>query len=154
MPDTAPWTCANCSLDAISHEHVYCPSCYHGRYANWSIQFSTHILEHIADGASEPFAIQQLLVQRPCYARNVGNITLELVARYCRLLTKDTTQFARGLLKARAAQTSLEVLEHGDTKDKIQVLRGIQVLGDVVEHKGEVQTIVKHVYEDVPERKA
>lgn len=151
MSNPRVWTCAYCQSEQ-THE-VVCQDCHAGRFANWSIQFSTHILEEIADGASEPFDIQQRLVTRPCYARNVHNITLELVARYCRLLTKDTTAFARDLLKARASRMALEVSEPGgERKDIIQVLKGIQVLGDVVEHKGEVQTIVKHVYEDVPKR--
>jgi hypothetical protein len=62
-----------------------------------------------------------------------------------RLLTKDTTALARQIAKARSSRTMLEVLERGDTKDKIAVLKGIQVLGEVVEHKGEL--ITKHVVE-------
>ena len=69
----------------------------------------------------------------------------EFIAQQMRLLTVDTTVLARQIAKARSSRVMLEVLETGDTKDKIQVLRGIQVLGDVVEHKGEVVT--RHVVE-------
>ncbi len=88
-------------------------------------------------------AVLQAMQARPCYA--MTSLTLSFIAQQIRLLTVDTTQMARQLGKARASRTMLEVLEHGDTKDKIQVMRGLQVLGDVVEVKGE--TVTRHVVE-------
>jgi hypothetical protein len=71
-----------------------------------------------------------------------------------RLLTKDTTTLARQIAKARASRTMLEVLETGDSKDTLAVLKGIQVLGDVVEHKGEVTTrFVVETHEGAPPRR-
>ena len=40
-----------------------------------------------------------------------------------RALTGDTTQLAKQIVRARSAQTMLEVLDKGEPKDKIQVLR-------------------------------
>jgi hypothetical protein len=99
---------------------------------------ATHIGEHLADGLSEPATVLQSMQARPVKAYR--ELTLAFIAQQMRLLTTDTTQLARQIAKARASRVMLDVLETGDTKDKLAVLKGIQVLGDVVEHKGEVTT--------------
>lgn len=109
-----------------------------------------HVLEHLADGIIEPLEVLKAMQARPCYAKTP--LQLNFIAQQIRLLTKDTTKIARDLAKARAVPMMLNVLERGDTKDQLAVLKGIQVLGDVVEHKGEVSTVVKHVYEDAAKR--
>jgi hypothetical protein len=136
MPDPAPWTCPACRL--ASQAEAYCPACYTSRYSSWAIQIAEHVLEHIADGASDPLAVLVALKMRPCYLK--ADLSLAFIAQQMRLLTKDTTTLARQIAKARASRVMLDVLETGDAKDKIAVLKGIQVLGDVVEHKGEVTT--------------
>jgi ribosomal protein L37AE/L43A len=103
------------------------------------------VLEHLADGLSEPLAVLRAMQERPCYAKLRPGLDLSFIAQQMRLVTVDTTALARAIFKARASRTALEVLETGDAKDKIQVLRGIQVLGDVVEVKGE--TVTRHVVE-------
>ena len=135
------WTCPHCRTEQ-THE-VYCPACETARYPSWAIQVAQHVTEHLADGISEPLAMLEAMQGRPCYQRT--ELSLQFIASQMRLLTKDTTSLARQIAKARSSRVMLEVLETGDTKDKIQVLRGIQVLGDVVEHKGEVVT--RHVVE-------
>lgn len=135
------WECPSCRAEQ-THE-VYCPACHQPRYASWAIQVAQHVSEHLADGLCEPLAVLEALQARPCYERHA--FSLAFVAQQMRLLTKDTTALARQIAKARSSRTMLEVLETGDTKDKIAVLKGIQVLGDVVEHKGE--TITRHVVE-------
>lgn len=111
-----------------------------------------HILEHVADGLAEPLDVLKAMTARPAYAHFTG-LDLSFVVRQMRLLTRDTTALARGIAKARAARTMLEVLETGDSKDKIAVLKGIQVLGDVVEHRGEVTTkFIVETHEGAPPR--
>jgi hypothetical protein len=141
MAAVTPWTCPHCRTEQ-THD-AYCEACSMGRYPTWAIQAASHVLEHLADGLSEPFDVLVAMQSRPCYAKT--SLELAFIAQQMRLLTKDTTALARAIAKARAARTMLEVLETGDNKDKVQVLRGIQVLGDVVEHKGEVTT--RHVVE-------
>ena len=97
-----------------------------------------HITEHLADGLSEPLEVLKAMQARACYTRT--EFTLAFIAQQMRLLTRDTTALAREIAKARASRTMLEVLETGDTKDKLAVLKGIQVLGDVVQHTGEITT--------------
>ena len=135
------WTCPHCLLEQASE--AYCSACYAARYASWAIQAAQHVLEHLADGLSEPLTVLQAMQARPCYER--VELSLAFIAQQMRLLTKDTSSLARSLAKALASRLLLEVLETGDAKDKIQVLRGIQVLGDVVEVKGE--TVTRHVVE-------
>lgn len=137
------WTCESCQSEQ-THER-WCEQCDRPRFQSWDVMVSEHVLEHIADGLSTPLEVQKAMNERASYANIHGGLTLQFIAQRIRLLTKDTTSLARDLLKARAATTALEVLRDGDTKDKVQVLRGIQVLGDVVEHKGE--TITRHVVE-------
>lgn len=132
----AAWTCPHCRSEQ-THE-AWCEACLSTRYPSWSIQFSEHIVEHLGDGLAEPLDVLRAMQARPCYAKSA--LELPLIARYMRLLTKDTTQLARQIAKARASRVMLDVLETGDTKDKLAVLKGIQVLGEVVEHKGEVTT--------------
>lgn len=143
------WTCPWCSAEQ-THE-AYCEACHRPRYATWAIQCAEHVTEHLADGLSEPLAVLQAMQARPCYQR--FEFTLAFIAQQMRLLTKDTTTLARQIAKARASRTMLEVLETGDSKDKLAVLKGIQVLGDVVEHKGEVTTrFVVETHEGAPPR--
>lgn len=107
-----------------------------------------HVVEHLADGLAEPLEVLKAMEARSCYR---GTLTLAFIAQQMRLLTKDTTTLARQIAKARASRTMLEVLETGDSKDKLAVLKGIQVLGDVVEHKGEVTTrFVVETHEGAP----
>lgn len=141
-----PWICPWCRAEQ-THE-VLCQACQSPRYATWAIQVAHHVLEHLEDGVTEPLAMLEALQARECYARH--GLQLSFIAQQMRLLTKDTTALARALAKARASRTMLEVLETGDNKDKIAVMRGIQVLGDVVEHKGAIATTVTHVYETAP----
>ena len=135
------WTCPHCCAEQ-THD-TYCEACERPRYASWAIQVAEHITEHLADGLSEPLAVLAAMKARKCYARTP--LELSFIAQQMRLLTVDTTQLARQIAKARSARVMLEVLETGDAKDKIAVMRGIQVLGDVVEHKGEM--ITKHIVE-------
>ncbi len=139
-----PWLCPHCRTEQ-THE-VLCQACYASRYASWAIQVAVHVTEHLADGLATPLEVLQAMQARECYAN--AQMTLQFIASQIRLLTVDTTRLARDLAKARASRMMLEVMTEGDTKDKIQVMRGIQVLGDVVEHKGNVATTVTHVYED------
>lgn len=133
----AEWACTNCG-EPQTHER-YCQACDNPRFASWAVMVAQHVTEHIADGCSTPLEVlKQLLTARTCYAK--AGLTLAFVAQQMRLLTKDTTTLARQIAKARASRVMLEVLETGDAKDKIAVLKGIQVLGDVIEHKGEVTT--------------
>lgn len=130
------WTCDHCRAEQV-HD-TRCLACEQPRFVAWAIQIAEHVLEHIADGASDPLAVLVALKARPCYLK--ADLSLAFIAQQMRLLTKDTTTLARQIAKARASRTMLEVLETGDSKDKLAVLKGIQVLGDVVEHKGEVTT--------------
>lgn len=131
------WTCDACRLEHAD-ESVFCPACERPRYASWAIQVAEHVTECLADGLTEPLEVLKALQARDCY--QTVPLTLAFVVRQMRHLTKDTTQLARQIAKARASRVMLDVLETGDTKDKLAVLKGIQVLGDVVEHKGEVTT--------------
>lgn len=147
MPDVKPWTCPHCQ--SVETDEWVCRNCDRPRFASFAIQAAEHVLEHLADGLAEPLDVLKAMKARPCYLRT--DLTLAFIAQQMRLLTKDTTTLARQIAKARASRTMLEVLEHGDTKDKIQVMRGIQVLGDVVEHKGEVTTrFVVETHEGAP----
>lgn len=136
-----PWTCAHCQ--STQTDNRWCHACQTPRYATFAIQVAHHVLEHLQDGLSEPLAILEAMQARPCYVK--VSLELSFIAQQMRLLTKDTTTLARQIAKARASRVMLEVLETGDTKDKVAVLKGIQVLGDVVEVKGE--TITRHVVE-------
>jgi hypothetical protein len=145
------WTCDGCRSEQ-THDYV-CLACERPRFSAWAIQIAEHVLEHIADGLADPLDVLKALKQRPCYVK--ADLSLAFVAQQMRLLTKDTTTLARQIAKARASRVMLDVLETGDAKDKIAVLKGIQVLGEVVEHRGEL--ITKHVVElhdgPPPERK-
>lgn len=133
------WTCASCASEQ-THE-VLCENCDRPR-GTFAVIVAEHIGEHLADGIAEPLEMLKAMNARPCWSRIDGGrgFTLSFIAQQMRLLTKDTTALARQIAKARASRTMLDVLETGDTKDKLAVLKGIQVLGDVVEHKGEVTT--------------
>ena len=142
MAEPKPWTCPHCQDAAQTHD-THCLTCERPRFAAWAIQIAEHVLEHITDGLADPLDVLKALKQRPCYLK--ADLSLAFIAQQMRLLTKDTTTLARAIAKARAARTMLEVLETGDAKDKIQVMRGIQVLGDVVEHK--VDQVTRFVVE-------
>lgn len=134
---TRTWTCPHCQAATQTDERL-CAACHRPRYASWAIQIAEHITEHLADGLTEPLQVLTAIQSRPCYAE--VPLTLLFIAQQMRLLTRDTTALARQIAKARASRVMLEVLETGDAKDKLVVLKGIQVLGDVIEHKGEVTT--------------
>jgi DnaJ-class molecular chaperone len=136
------WTCPHCT-DEAQTDPRFCQSCGRPRYASWAIQVAEHVTEHIGDGLATPLEVLGAMEARGCYKG--ADLTLAFIAQQMRLLTKDTTALARSLAKARAARTMLDVLETGDSKDKLAVLKGIQVLGDVVEVKGE--TVTRHVVE-------
>lgn len=107
-----------------------------------------HIAELLESGVIDTL---EMLARLQGSGRYLVTFTPEYVAQQIRLLTKDTTTLARQIAKARASRAMLEVLETGDAKDKIAVLKGIQVLGDVVEHKGEVTTrFVVETHEGAP----
>lgn len=135
------WRCGVCATEQVAE--MICASCGALRFSSVAVMVAEHVTEHLADGLSTPLEVLTAMKARACYA--TYPLDLSFIAQQMRLLTKDTTQLARDLAKARAARTMLEVLETGDSKDKIAVLKGIQVLGDVVEHKGE--TITRHVVE-------
>lgn len=144
------WTCPFCRLEQTAETH--CQACHAARYATWAIQVAEHVTEHLSDGLSEPLDILTAMQARPCYVH--VTFSLAFIAQQMRLLTKDTTTLARQIAKARSSRTMLEVLETGDAKDKIAVLKGIQVLGEVVEHKGEVTTrFVVETHEGAPPRR-
>lgn len=136
------WTCPHCRTEQ-THE-VLCEACYAPRYASWAIQVAVHVTEHLADGLATPLDVLQAMQDRECYARSQA-LSLSFIAQQMRLLTVDTTRLARDIIKARSSRLALDVCETGDTKDKLALLKGVQVLGDVVEHKGEVVT--RHVVE-------
>ena len=136
MPDIRLWTCDRCQVEQTNETH--CEACLRPRYASGAIQIAEHVTEHLADGMTTPLEVLTAMQSRACYRKTAFD--LAFIAQQMRLLTKDTTTLARQIAKARASRTMLEVLETGDTKDKLVVLKGIQVLGDVVEHKGEVTT--------------
>jgi hypothetical protein len=130
------WTCEHCRAGGLLPTAYRCEYCHRPRYASFAIMLGEHVLEHIADGLSDPMDVLKAMEARGVYS----DLTLACVAQQMRLLTKDTTALARQLAKARAARTMLEVLETGDNKDKVAVLKGINVLGDEVTVKGELVT--------------
>ena len=138
-----PWTCATCNAEN-THD-TDCQSCERPRFDCFEEMICQHILEGISEGITTPLDMFKALRERPFYARWQA-MTVQTVARYMRLVTKDTTQIARDLLKARAAQMALRASHDGASEATlVALLKGIQVLGDVVEHKGE--TITRHVVE-------
>jgi hypothetical protein len=104
-----------------------------------------HVLEHLSDGLAEPLEVLKAMQARPAYRK--GGLSLAFIAQQMRLLTKDTTTLARAIVKARSSRTMLEVLETGDTKDKIAVLAkwGPETNAEHVDHTGE--TVTRHVVE-------
>ena len=135
------WTCDGCQ-STQTHE-LWCESCDRMRFLTREIALNEHIVEHLADGIEAPMDVLKAMQARPCYAG--VSFTLANSTQRLRMLTRDTTKLAREIAKAKAAPMMLDIVHHGDTKDKIAVLKGIQVLGDVVEVKGE--TITRHVVE-------
>ncbi len=120
-----------------------------------AVMFAEHVLEHVADGLSTPLEILQAMQARPCYQRTT--FTLEFIARQLRLLTKDTTQLARDLVRARSARVMLEVLADGEPKDKIQVLAkwGPETNAERVDHNVKsVSTFVVETNDGPPPKDA
>lgn len=149
MADPKQWTCPHCA-DETQTDQRYCQACQRPRYASWAIQVAEHVTEHLEDGLSTPLEVLAAMEARGCY-KSAG-LTLAFISQQMRILTKDTTTIARQLVKARAARTMLEVLETGDTKDKISVLAkwGPDTNAEHVDHAGTVATTVTHVYEEAP----
>ena len=137
MPKPRTWTCDSCKRE--QPDAFICVDCGAVRFPTWSLMLQTHITELLADGIVDPVSLLAQLRARPCYHASRAALTIELVTRYARLLTKDTTKLARDIVKARSAQTMLEVLEHGEPKDKIQVLAkwGPETNADRLEHTGQ-----------------
>lgn len=146
------WNCGSCHAEHTDDQLIWCEPCGTMRYGSFAIMVAEHVLEHLTDGLVEPLDVLKALQARSVKA--YASLTLAFVAQQMRLLTKDTTALARQIAKARASRVMLDVLETGDAKDKIAVLKGIQVLGDVVEHKGEVTTrFVVETHEGAPPTK-
>lgn len=154
MPEPRVWTCASCQSEQ-THE-VICQACYAVRFSHYDVQLSEHVLEHIADGLATPLEIQKAMNERPCYARIAGGFQLQFIAQRIRLLTKDTTKLASDLARAMSASAMLRVFKDGEPNVLLQALTkyGPKTNAEQHEHKGEVQTIVKHVYEDGTKRDA
>ena len=149
MPTTNPDQCRTCEAE-LPLGFASCQRCGTPRNSTWAIMLAEHIIALMDEGVVDTL---EMLARLQDSGRYLVQFTPQYVAQQMRLVTRDTTQLARQLAKARAARTMLEVLETGDTKDKIQVMRGIQVLGDVVEHKGEVTTrFVVETHEGPPPR--
>ena len=137
------WACPRCQSEQTHDTH--CQACDQPRFQWFEEQICRHILEHIEDGISEPLEMFTALKDRPCYASWPGSVVQ--VARYMRLLTKDTRDLAIRLVRAKSAPTMLEVLAKGTPADKINVMKhwGPDTNAERVEHKGEL--ITKHVVE-------
>ncbi len=150
MPKPQPSDVCRCCEAELPPGAASCQRCGTTRNMTWAVMFATHLSEHIHDGITEPMAMLAAMEARPCYAH--VRLDLPFIAQQMRLLTKDTTTLARAIVKARSSRTMLEVLETGDTKDKIAVLAkwGPETNAEHVEHKGDVVTTVRHVYESVP----
>jgi hypothetical protein len=146
------WTCESCNAD-YDDAVLWCAGCGTSRYSSFAVMVAEHVLEHLADGSTEPLDVLKALQDRPIKAYT--SLSLAFVAQQMRLLTKDTTTLARQLAKARAASMMLHAVTNGSVAEQLTVLKGIQVLGDVVEHKGEVTTrFVVETHEGPPSRPA
>ena len=145
-PTPKPWSCMTCQATHADGDLMACPQCHASRDANWDCMISRHVLEHLEDGLITPLEIQQAMIARPI--RSYKQLNLQYIVSRLRMLTRDTTKLARDLAKAQASSAMLDVLAYGDTKDKIAVLKGIQVLGEVHEHTGSLHTVteVRHVH--------
>ena len=145
MSKPQPSDLCRCCEAELPPGFASCQRCGTTRNATWAVMFAGHLAEHMADGVTEPMAMLAAMEARPCYAH--VRLDLPFIAQQMRLLTKDTTTLARQIVKARSSRTMLEVLETGDTKDKIAVLAkwGPETNAEHVEHKGDVVT--RHVVE-------
>ena len=83
-----------------------------------AVALARDIASHLADGVVDPLAMLELLHAQRSYQW----LSLRDCARQMRALTGDTTVLARQIVRARSAQTMLEVLDEGEPRDKIQVL--------------------------------
>ena len=148
MPEMKPWNCVHCGAVDLTHD-AWCPQCYHGRYPTRAIQIAEHVLEHIADGLAEPLDVLKAMQARVCYAK--VQLELQFIASQMRLLTKDTTTLARALAKAQASRMMLNAVHNGSVAEHLAVLKGVQVLGEVVEHKVDQTTrFVIETHEGAP----
>jgi hypothetical protein len=123
------WACDSCNTDYADDALLWCAACSTMRYRSFAVMVAEHVLEHLADGQSEPLDVLKALQDRPIKA--YGSLTLAFVAQQMRLLTKDTRTLARQLAQARAASMMLNAVQHGSVAEQLTVLKGIQVLGDV-----------------------
>lgn len=144
------WTCNHCASEQ-THD-AYCQACDRARYASFEIMLCEHILEHIADARDsgtelDALGVLKLMNARPCYARINGGqgFQLSFIASRMRLLARDTRAEARRIFDAHASRMALNIVQTGDVKDQIAVMKGRQVLGDVVEVRGE--QVTRHIVE-------
>ena len=136
MSDPKPWTCRECQSEQT--DAFRCEQCGAARYQTWDIMVSEHVLEHIAEGLSEPLEIQKAMNARPCYANIRGGFQLTFIVQRIRMLTRDTRDLALKLIRAKASVLALKAIEHGDTKDAIAMLAkwGPETNAERVEHSG------------------
>ena len=153
MPDApaaaAPWTCDHCRAPQ-THE-LWCELCHEPRYRTFAIQFAHHIVEHLADGVTEPLAMLEAMQARPCYARTT--FTLSQIVAQMRMLTKDTRKLAEQIVQAQSARLMIRACASPDPKDQIAILKQWGPKANPEEHNVNGQTIVKHVYETVTDTK-
>ena len=138
-PTMTTWTCEQCQSQQTV-DGRWCDTCQAPRYPSFAIMVATHITEHLADGLSEPLEVLKAMQARPAYARTA--LDLDFVTRQLRLLTKDTTALARQLVQARSARTMLEVLDQGEPKDKIAVLKAWGPEPNIEHDRGGLTVIV------------
>lgn len=149
MPKPALDLCRCCEAE-LPAGFASCQRCGTTRNSTWAVMVAEHVAEHVLAGMTDPVEVLAAMEARGIYKTQM---TPQFIAQQMRLLTKDTSTLARQIAKARASRVMLDVLETGDAKDKIAVLKGIQVLGDVVEHKGEVTTrFVIETHDGAPPR--
>jgi hypothetical protein len=122
------WTCESCHEERTG---MFCATCY----PTYAVQLATHVRQHLEDGIIDPLEMLTAMQARPVYAARIAKFGLSFITHQMRLLTRDTTRLARDLVKAHAAQLAADVIRDGDPKDKTALLRGVQVLGEMVQHQ-------------------
>lgn len=140
-----PWKCEQCGAEQ-THEQ-WCEACHKARFQSWDIMVSEHVLEHIADGLATPLEVQKAMNARPCYARIRGGFELRYIVQRIRMLTNDTTDLARKLMRAQSAKLALEAMAQATPSDKIRILEkwGPVVNTEYTETK--VDAVTRHVVE-------
>ena len=103
-----------------------------------AVALARDIASHLADGVTDPVAMLELLHSQRSYRW----VSLRDCARQMRALTGDTTQLARQIVRARSAQTMLEVLDDGEPRDKIQVLAKWGPEPNVEDSRGSLTIVV------------